>query len=209
MKQGQTVHHPTCECDFCRLGETLNPTRCQATFKEHCQYPKCDCDRLMKAKREEYLTAEINSTEFPRLERILAAGRSERLAELEEKLAGKYVGGMTEYWQRCKDFLLSEKGQEIADVLDGPEQECYPLCQKGMTKDTCPYNPNLGCDCGANPANEFNSFSDEDIFDPPLTREELEYARDYAQRINTELRTYDAHEHPKECRCEVCRHWGA
>jgi hypothetical protein len=77
----------------------------------------------------------------------------ERLTELEVKLAGEYVGGMTEYWQRCKDHLLSEKGQEITDVLDGPEQECYPVCQKGMTKDTCPYNPNLGCDCGANPPN--------------------------------------------------------
>lgn len=24
-------------------------------------------------------------------------------------------------------------------------------CEKGMTKDTCPYNPRLGCDCGLNP----------------------------------------------------------
>lgn len=42
--------------------------------------------------------------------------------------------------------------EHLHDVLDGPDQECYPLCQKGMAKDTCPYNPNLGCDCGANPA---------------------------------------------------------
>lgn len=62
--------------------------------------------------------AQINSTEFP---------RDKRLAKLEEKLAGEYVGGMTEYWQRCKDFILSEKGQEIVDVLDGPDQECYPI----------------------------------------------------------------------------------
>lgn len=57
--------------------------------------------------------------------------KQERLAELEEKLAGEYVGGMTEYWQRQKDFLLSEKGEEVADVLDGPNQECYPLEQVG------------------------------------------------------------------------------
>lgn len=114
--------------------------------------------------------------------------RAKILAEYEANLAGPYVGGMTEYWQRCKDFLLSEKGQETTDVLDRPEQECYPVCQKGMTKDTCPYNPNLGCDCGANLPDD---------------------VRDYARRINTELRTYDAHEHPKECRCEVCRYWGA
>lgn len=25
-------------------------------------------------------------------------------------------------------------------------------CVKGMTVNTCPYNPLLGCDCGANPA---------------------------------------------------------
>lgn len=72
---------------------------CQATFKKHCQYPKCDCDRPV--------TSEV--------------------------IFGKTL--------------------EIADVLDGPDQECYPVCQKGMTKDTCPYNPNLGCDCRANPPN--------------------------------------------------------
>lgn len=105
-------------------------------------------------------SAQINSTEFPRLKQIekekafweqeikdnpdhptnmysgreisrlnreLAKSRDERLAELEEKLNGKYVGGMTEYWQRQKEFLLSEKGQEISDVLDGPDQECFPL----------------------------------------------------------------------------------
>ncbi len=33
----------------------------------------------------------------------------------------------------------------------------------------------------------------DDVIDPPLTREELENARDYARRINTELRTFDAH----------------
>lgn len=68
----------------------------------------------------EITAAQINSTEFPRDKKL------ERLAELEEKLSGEYVGGMTEYWQRCKDFLLSQKGQKIADVLDGPEQKCYP-----------------------------------------------------------------------------------
>ena len=42
--------------------------------------------------------------------------------------------------------------EKIVDVLDGPEQECSPLpeCVKGMTHDTCPYNPLLGCDCGYN-----------------------------------------------------------
>lgn len=25
-------------------------------------------------------------------------------------------------------------------------------CIKGMTVDTCPHNPRLGCDCGANPS---------------------------------------------------------
>lgn len=25
------------------------------------------------------------------------------------------------------------------------------VCFKQMTKDTCPYNPILGCDCGLNP----------------------------------------------------------
>lgn len=42
---------------------------CQATFKNHCQYPKCDCDRTVK-------------------------------------------------WEVIEDIM---------DVLDGPEQECYPL----------------------------------------------------------------------------------
>lgn len=26
---------------------------------------------------------------------------------------------------------------------------------KGMTKETCPFNPRLGCDCGANPPRRF------------------------------------------------------
>jgi hypothetical protein len=26
------------------------------------------------------------------------------------------------------------------------------VCKKGLTKDTCPYNPALGCDCGLNEA---------------------------------------------------------
>lgn len=26
----------------------------------------------------------------------------------------------------------------------------YNPCQKGMTVETCPFNPILGCDCGAN-----------------------------------------------------------
>lgn len=87
----------------------------------------CDCDRPVTAEV-------INSTDFP---------RDKRLAEVEAKLAGDYVGGMTEFWQRQKAFLLSEKGQEIADVLDGPEQECYPIeCSKECRCEICRY-------CGA------------------------------------------------------------
>lgn len=129
MKQGQTYHEVGCNCGWCLIGDTKHPMKeikinriepdsvsikdmkCQATFKDCCQYPKCDCNRPVTS-------AVINSTEFP---------RDKRLAEIEANLAEGYVGGMTEYWQRQKDFLLSEKRQEIADVLDGPEQECYPL----------------------------------------------------------------------------------
>lgn len=89
--------------------------KCQATFKKHCQYPKCDCDRPVNASA-------------------------------------------------IREFLLTEKGQEIADVLDGPEQECYPLCVKGMTKETCPYNPKLGCDCGANAAYTAKMYPDNGDF---------------------------------------------
>lgn len=81
MKQGQTFHAITCDCSFCKAGDTKFPILCGATFKEHCQYPECDCDRPVTS-------AVINSTEFPRLKNI---------------------------------------PEEIMDVLDGPEQECYSI----------------------------------------------------------------------------------
>lgn len=100
-----------------------------------CTFPNCECQHPPEKcffKPENQVTSErINSTEFPRLKRLMndPAFRDERLAELEGKLAGEYVGGMTEYWKRQRDFLLTQKGQEIMDVLDGPDQECYPLCE--------------------------------------------------------------------------------
>lgn len=35
-------------------------------------------------------------------------------------------------------------------------------CMKGMTKDTCPYNPRLGCDCGQNPPSGPDPLVDRD-----------------------------------------------
>ena len=35
--------------------------------------------------------------------------------------------------------------------------EGQKTCLKGMAKDTCPYNPRLGCDCGANPPRRVNA----------------------------------------------------
>lgn len=116
---------------------------------------------------------------------------------------------------------------EIMDVFDGPEQEVVTT-EKIMSTEF----PRFNRICGAT-FKEHCQFPkcDCDGTDPPLTREELEAARDYARRLNTELRTYDAHlkcktpgecdsvgvsapcdfceeeDHPDTCRCEVCRFW--
>lgn len=66
----------------------------------------------------------------------------------------KYVSMKEELLPPKKGFQLSkEEAKAIMSI--GPDRDEYVStpnpCIKGMTVETCPHNPRLGCDCGANP----------------------------------------------------------
>lgn len=87
--------------DNCPYGYVL-PDRCRYT-----RHLGCACGAYPPIPP---VTAEtINSRKFPRGKIV---DRTLRLKELEGKLKGPYVGGMTEYWERCRDYLLSVEDLE-------------------------------------------------------------------------------------------------
>lgn len=97
-----------------------------------CTFPNCECQHPPEKcffKPENQVTSErINSTEFPRLKRI---EKEKEFWEQEIKDNPNHPTNMycEREISRLKRLMNDPAFQEVMDVLDGPDQECYPLCE--------------------------------------------------------------------------------